>query len=178
MRAQRQCELSAHKARADHGHAMKGGHLNRLSRLAPWFQRLCDAHHFAHSFEDFDIARVIIRMHADGAQHGVRFSRRAVHIESVGYEPVNYPLNLLLARVLLHYDDHLSLPQFSINGRYRPGFVSFAGAPLLSGAACLRTAARSSDRASSITRSNRRRIAVSSSGPPFMRSTFARISCS
>ena len=47
-----------------------------------------------------------IAVHADGAEHRVRFAGGAMHVESVGDQAIDHVLNLRVGRALLHYDDH------------------------------------------------------------------------
>src|SRR5262245_46338959 len=117
-------------------------------------------------------------MDANGAEHGVRGSRRAVYVKPVRDQPVYYVLNLGVCSALLHHDDHRSLDFLASNLKniwpfelsafrkhrnlgqvFFPSWCPCDSSP--SGCMAWRSAAR----ASSMMRSKRRRMAASVSGP-------------
>jgi len=71
------------------------------------FERLGDAHDFAHAFEQFEVAVIEVAMDADRAQHRVRGTGRAVDVEPVRNQFVDNVLNLGVRGALLHHDDHV-----------------------------------------------------------------------
>src|ERR1700733_14267317 len=102
-------------------------------------------------------------MNANGTEHSVRFPSGAMHVKSAGDEPVNHMLNLGVCSALLHHNYHeLALFPFSIRiGLSFSLLLNYSLELFASGS----MAARSAVRASSIMRSNRRRIALFVSGP-------------
>ena len=47
-----------------------------------------------------------VPMHTNRAQNGVRLSRRAVHVEAAGDQPVDDVLDLDFRGSFLHHNDH------------------------------------------------------------------------
>ncbi len=94
--------------------AHAGAHLHeapfRTPRPAGQLVRLGDLDHIAHATEQFDLAVVEIRLHADDPEHGVLDAGRAVHVEAQRQQPVNHMLDLGFAGVFLHYDNHRLAP--------------------------------------------------------------------
>src|SRR5882724_3459438 len=78
----------------------------RLELPAGKFERLRDAHDFAHAFQQFKIAMIEIAVHTHCAKYSVRSSRGTVHVKAVSDELVNYVLNLGIRCALLHNDYH------------------------------------------------------------------------
>jgi hypothetical protein len=67
---------------------------------------LRDAHDFAHTFEEFEVAVVEIAMDAYGAEDGVGFAGGAVDIKAAADEAIDNVLDLGVGGAFLHYDDH------------------------------------------------------------------------
>src|SRR6476646_1644213 len=103
-----------------------------------------------------------------------------MHVEAARDQTVDHMLNLRVRRALLHHNDHIALGSFpsttastkSVPPRDQNILCYFFSFPAPS--ACI--ASRSADRASSIIRSNNRRIAASERGPEFTFSAFSRTS--
>src|SRR6266404_898248 len=77
-----------------------------LELAAGQLEGLCDAHDFAHAVEEFEIAMIEIAVYADGAEDGVGFAGRAMHVEAAGDEAVDYVLDFGVGGAFLHYDYH------------------------------------------------------------------------
>src|SRR5262249_2058658 len=67
---------------------------------------LRDAHDFAHTFEQLEVAMIEIAVHADCAKNRVRFARRAVHVEPAGDQSVDDMLDLGFRGPFLHHNNH------------------------------------------------------------------------
>ena len=146
----------------------------RAKRAARQLVRLRDAHDFAHAGQHFDVARVKIRTDADCAHDRVRFAGRAMNVESQRHQPVDHVLDLLFACSGLHQDNHEIPRSFSLAALFPCSAYRAAYSPAFLASSCI--TARSTERASSKMRSNRRRIAAPLSGPRLARSTPASTS--
>src|SRR5437879_1477344 len=82
----------------------------RLELAARKFERLRDAHDFAHPVEQFKIAMIEVPMHADGSKDGMRFTGGTVYVKTVSYEAIDHLLDLRVGSAFLHHDDHMDFP--------------------------------------------------------------------
>ena len=78
----------------------------RFELSAGQFERLGDAHDFAHALQQLKVAMIEIAVYADCAEYGVRCAGGAMHIEAVRHQFVDDVLNLGVRCALLHDDDH------------------------------------------------------------------------
>ncbi len=78
----------------------------RLELPAGQFERLRDAHDFAHAIQQFKIAMVEIAVHTHRAENGVRFSGGAVHVKAAGNQAIDNVLDLGVSGALLHDNYH------------------------------------------------------------------------
>src|SRR5216683_99189 len=79
-----------------------------LELAAGEFERLGNAHDFAHAVEQFEVAMIEVAVNADGAEDGVRLAGGAVNVEAAANEPVDDMLDLGVGGPFLHHDDHES----------------------------------------------------------------------
>src|SRR5262245_9843703 len=131
-------------ARAGHHHHLLAAdrHVSDLD-LRPFgfesargqFVRRADAHYLVDAFEQFQFARVS-DARAYRAEQRVARSGRAVNVETEFDQTIHDPDDLLLGRVLFHYDDHKNSGQWAVgSGQWDPathGSLSTAHYLLLS----------------------------------------------
>src|ERR1700676_3596758 len=105
-----------------------------------------------------------------------------MNVEAAGDEAVDHVLDLGVGGGFLHYDDHicgwfpfagLKIDHYKTEPTSESGRYKFSSLSTTS-PKCM--ASRSALRASSMMRSNKRRIAASVSGPALMRSAFSKTS--
>src|SRR5258707_13728147 len=132
-----------------------------------------------------------VAVNAHSSKHRVRFAGGTVNVEAAGDQAVDDMLDLRVGSAFLHHDDHKGFlfPFLNVSAEpgLRPGSTislsthtaaavhSFPLLPWLS-PECM--ASRSAARASSMMRSNKRRIAPSVKGPELLRSAFSSTSFS
>src|SRR5262245_23480167 len=172
-----------HAGSGHHDHLLAAdGHVSHLDLRAfgvegarSEFVRSADPHDFVYAFEQFQIARVS-DARADRAEQRVARPRRTVNVETKIDRTIHDPDDLFLGRVLFHHYDHKNCGnrEWGVgNGGWGMGSVSPFPTPYSPLPSSLLASMRSIRRASSITRSNMRRMASASSGPVFAAATLA-----
>ena len=107
-----------HAARSGHNHHLLAADRDALAQLDEGAFRAKvaareligtrDTVDFLDAFQEFNPAMIEVRIGADGTQHGLRDTCRAMNIEAHFHQVVNDALDLLFRRALLHHHDHCS----------------------------------------------------------------------